>query len=75
MARQQRKQMDMETLNTLTATGVKKYARYAEGAMLYSMGLHSFQALAKDANAVRKVKNVVLVNLDVVNEFIEAMVA
>ena len=46
--------------------------RYAEGAQLYSMGLHSFENLAKDAGAVRKVKGVVLVNLEKVDAFIES---
>ena len=75
MARYKRDELDMNTLQALTAAGVKKYVRYSEGARLFSMGLHSFQNLAKDANAVRKVKNIVLVNLDAVNEFIEAMTA
>lgn len=48
----------------------KKYVRYDEGAQLFSMGLHSFQQLAKDAGAVYKIKNIVLVNVDEVEEFI-----
>lgn len=36
------------------------------------MGLHSFQSLAKDAGAVRKVKGIVLVNTVKVEEFIES---
>ena len=39
----------------------KKFVRYEEGAQLYSMGLHTFQELAKDAKAVYHVKRVVLV--------------
>ena len=31
--------------------GKKKYVRYAEGAELYSMGRHTFEALAKEAQA------------------------
>ena len=46
--------------------------RYAEGAELYSMGLHSFQSLAKDAGATRKIKGIVLVNTEKVDEFIES---
>ena len=30
----------------------KKYVRYKEGAERYSMGLHTFQELAKEANAI-----------------------
>ena len=39
---------------------------------LFSMGLHSFQTLAKDAGAVRKVKGCVLVNLEKVEQFVES---
>lgn len=41
-------------LEKMVQTGRKKFVRYEEGAMLYSMGLHSFQNLAKDAGAVKK---------------------
>lgn len=75
MARQQRKKMDVETLKGFTNTGMKKYVRYDEGAMLFSMGLHTFQNIAKEAGAVRKMKGVVLVNLDIVYEYIELMAA
>lgn len=61
-------------LEELVKDKKKKYVRYAEGAALYSMGLHSFQNLAKDAGAVRKVKGVVLVNTEKVDEFIESFV-
>ena len=44
----------------------KKFVRYEEGAELYSMGLHTFQQLAKDAGAIYKIKRMVLVNLDVI---------
>ena len=36
--------------------GCKKFVRYEEGAMLYSMGVHTFQQLAKDARVVCHVK-------------------
>ena len=50
----------------------KKFVRYDEGAQLYSMGLHTFQNLAKDAGAIYRVKRVVLVNLDIIDEYLEA---
>ena len=34
----------------------KKYVRYKEGAERYSMGLHTFQELAKEANAIYRVR-------------------
>ena len=36
-----------ENLKKITG-GKKKWVRYDEGAALYSMGIHSFQKLAKD---------------------------
>ena len=42
---------------------VKKYIT-AEGAALYSLGLHTFQEIAKEANVVYKVTRCVLVNTE-----------
>ena len=39
-------------LEKLVKGGRKKFVRYEEEAMLYSMGVHTFQQLAKDARAV-----------------------
>ena len=50
----------------------KKFVRYREGAELYSMGLTKFQELAKDANACYKVNQLVLVNLEVLDEYLES---
>lgn len=49
----------------------KKFVCYEEGAKLYSMGIHSFEQLAKDAKAVYHVKRIVLVNLDGIDEYLE----
>lgn len=49
----------------------KKFVRYAEGAELYSMGMTKFQELAKDAKACYKINQLVLVNLDVLDEYLE----
>lgn len=56
-------------LEKLVKGGRKKFVRYEEGAMLYSMGVHTFQQLAKDARAVYHVKRIVLVNLDLIDEW------
>ena len=56
----------------LVQVGRKKFVRYEEGAMFYSMGVHTFQQLAKDARAVYHVKRIVLVNLDLIDEYLEA---
>ena len=68
------RKIDMEIMEKMKNAGVKKkFVRYKEGAQLYSMGLHTFQTLAKEANAVRKVKRTVLVNTEVVDAYIEAI--
>ena len=50
----------------------KKFVRYSEGVELYSMGLHSFQELAKDAGAVYRIKRMVLVNTVIIDEYLES---
>lgn len=63
---------DVPELENLLKYGKKKFVRYDEGAKLLSMGLHSFQDLAKDAGAIYKVKRRVLVNIQMVYDFMEA---
>ena len=46
------KRAEIPELEKMMKGGRKKFVRYEEGAMLYSMGLHSFQELAREANAV-----------------------
>ena len=67
-----RTRKEVEDMEELVGSKKKKYVRYAEGAELYSMGLHSFQEIAKEAGAVRKVKRMVLVNTEKVDAFIES---
>ena len=49
----------------------KKFVRYSEGAKTYSMGLTKFQALAKKANACYKIGQLVLVNTEILDEYLE----
>ena len=63
---------EIPELEKLVQVGRKKFVRYEEGAMFYSMGVHTFQQLAKDARAVYHVKRIVLVNLDLIDEYLEA---
>ena len=58
-------------LDRLVQTGKKKFVRYAEGAALYSLGIHTFQEIAKEANAVYRIKRCVLVNTEKVDEYLE----
>ena len=51
--------------------GGKKFVRYEEGAKLYSMGLQTFQDLAKEAGAIYHVKRIVLVNTELIDQFLE----
>ena len=49
----------------------KKFVRYKEGAELYSMGMNKFQTLAKDAGAILKIDRMVLVDLDIFDQYLE----
>lgn len=68
-----RKQSDAKTVTNMIKNQGKKFISYQEGAALYSLGLHSFQQLAKDAKATYRVKGRVLVNIEKVDEFLEAL--
>ena len=50
----------------------KKFIRYKEGAELYSMSQSKFERLAKDAGAIYKVNKLVLVNMDILDEYLES---
>ena len=52
-------------------TNNKRFVRYSEGAEMYSMGKTKFQELAKDAKACYKMNRLVLVNVDILNEYLE----
>ncbi|MEE1086463.1 MAG: DUF6462 family protein [Schaedlerella sp.] len=67
-----RKKQSIEELEKRSKGRGKKFVRYDEGAKLYSMGLHTFQQLAKEAGAIYKIKRIVLVNLDIFDEYLEA---
>ena len=66
-----RKTVEIPDLENMVASGKKKFVRYAEGAALYSLGLHTFQEIAKEANAVYRIKRCVLVNTEKVDEYLE----
>ena len=52
-------------------TNNKRFVRYPEGAEMYSMSLSKFQQLAKDAKACYMMNRLVLVNLDILDEYLE----
>ena len=49
----------------------KRFVRYKEGAEMYSMGMNKFQTLAKDAGAILKIDRMVLVDLDIFDQYLE----
>lgn len=57
--------------NRTKKTNNKRFVRYPEGAVMYSMSLSKFQQLAKDAKACYKMNRLVLVNLDILDEYLE----
>ena len=63
--------LSIEELEALVHAGAKKYVRYDEGAKLYSIGRNSFIELARDADAIYKIKGCAVVNLNKIDRFIE----
>lgn len=67
-----RRDLPQEKVEKLIVSGGKKFVWYKEGAELLSMGLHTFEDLAKDANAIYRIRRRVLVNIQMVYDFMEA---
>ena len=67
-----RREIPKERLENLVLSGGKKFVSYKEGAELLSIGLHSFEELAKDAKAIYKIKGRVLINIQLVYDYMEA---
>ncbi len=67
-----RRLQDIEKIRKMVESGSKKWVRYEEGAELYSIGVHSFRKIAKDAKAIYKVGNIVLIDTQKIDKFIEA---
>ena len=66
-----RKEIDKEKMEKLMVGHRKKFVRYDEGAAIYSMGKTTFRELARDAGAVYHVKGIVLVNTEIVDQYLE----
>lgn len=49
----------------------KHYVSYSQGARIFSMNYYGFVKLAKQAGANMKIKKRVVVNLDLVEEYLE----
>ena len=59
-------------LEKILARKKKKYIRYEEGAVLYSMGKNSFRQISQDAHAIVRLKRIALVNVEVLDEYLES---
>ena len=57
--------------NRTKKTNNKRFVRYPEGAEMYSKSVSKFMQMAKDAKACYKVNQLVLVNLDIIDEYLE----
>lgn len=60
----------LEELVLIKNNGVKRFVRYDEGKMLYSMGRNRFIELARDADARYMVRGVILCDTKAIDEFI-----
>ena len=65
------KRKELETVDNLFTNGKKKFVKYEEGAAMFSMGIHSFMDLAKEAKAVYRIRRIVLVNTEIIEEYLE----
>ena len=65
------KRKETDNMENLLTNGKKKFVKYDEGAALYSMGLNTFQRLAKEAQATVRVGRSVWVNLDLFEKYFQ----
>ena len=65
-----REPLSPEDLIEISKRGVKRFVRYDEGRVLYSMGRNRFIELAKKADSRYKVCGVVLCDTDKIYEYI-----
>lgn len=63
--------MKLYGTNGRTLPPHKRLVNYKDGAEIYCMGITKFQEMAKDARAVYKFNQVVVVDLDIFDEYIE----
>ena len=65
------KRRENENMENLLTNGRKKFVKYDEGAAMFSMGIHSFMDLAKEAKVVYRIRRIVLVNTEIIEEYLE----
>lgn len=62
---------EVPELEKLLAERRKRYVFYKEGMVLYSMGKDSFRKLAQEAHAILYVKKKAIVDLDILDDYLE----
>lgn len=50
----------------------EKFVRYKEGAQMYHMSVSKFQQIAKEAKACYKICQMVLVNAEILDQYLES---
>ena len=65
------KRKEVENIEGLLTNGKKKFVKYEEVAAMFSMGIHSFMELAKEAKAIYRIRRIVLVNTEIIEEYLE----
>ena len=58
-------------MNIMENKQKKKYVRYKDGAEMKVIGITTFMKLAKEAKAVYKIRNIALVNIEILDEYME----
>lgn len=61
-----------EMENVATNIFHRRYIRYKEGVIRYSVSIHTFQDMAKDAGAVIKCKGVSLMDTTIFEEYLDS---
>lgn len=67
-------EQEVTTMHTTNEGVRKKFVRYEEGAKLYSMCKNTFVKIAMDAHAVCKIGKVSLVNVDILDRYLESYI-
>ena len=62
---------EIKELEPMVKSGEKRFVHYQEGAELYSMGLHTFEQIAKEAGAIYKIRRLGMVNVDIFDEYLD----
>ena len=65
------KRKEVENMEGLLTNGKKKFVKYEEGAAMFSMGIHSFMEHAREAKAIYRIRRIVLVNTEIIEEYLE----